>query len=247
MLLEIRDVRKSFGGLTAVAGVSMTLHKGAVVSIIGPNGAGKTTLFNLISGAIRPDRGKIFFKGVDITGMKPHELCRRGLARSFQVTNIFQHLTVFENIRLAAQGRMRGLGLFISVGRWREPYKEAERVLSRLGIWEYRHELAGNLSHGNQRHLEIGLALATRPELLLLDEPTAGMSPEETRAMIDLLKDIRKDVTLVLIEHDLEVVFEVSDQVTVLHQGRILAQGPPDAVKNNPEVQAAYLGEPVNA
>lgn len=245
MIFEIKKITKSFGALMAVAGVSLEVEKGSVVSIIGPNGAGKTTLFNLITGVHPPDEGRIFFQDQDITGLKADQLCRRGLARSFQITNIFQGLTVFENIRLASQGRSGRMRLFSSVERLGEYQEEARRILDLLGLWGYRDDLAGNLSHGDQRYLEIGIALAAHPTLLLLDEPTAGMTPSETTATIELINQLRQDLTIILIEHDIELVFAVSDRIVVLHQGLILAQGLPDAVRSNPEVQAAYFGEEI--
>ena len=184
MFLEVRQVSKSFGGLRAVSRVTLTVEQGQVISLIGPNGAGKTTLFNLITGVFYPDEGDIFFKGQQITRMPPYKLCHLGLARSFQITNVFQGLTVFENIRLARQGQTRGFYLLGSISRLSQVIKEAEDILYLLGLWELRDELAGNLSHGDQRYLEIGIALASQPSMLLLDEPTAGMTPMETRASI---------------------------------------------------------------
>lgn len=247
MFFEVREVSKSFGALMAVARVSLAVEQGEIVSIIGPNGAGKTTLFNLITGVHAPDQGQIFFQERDITRLGPHELCRRGLARSFQITNIFQGLSAYENVRLASQGRLGRLGLLGSVARWQEPTREAERILKVMGLWDYRGELAGNLSHGDQRYLEMGIALAAKPSLLLLDEPTAGMTPSETRATTDLLKVIKEEATIILIEHDIEVVFKVSDRIIVLHQGSVLAQGAPGEVRATPEVQAAYFGEQADA
>lgn len=243
MILELKELTKNFGGFVAVKRVSLSLDKGQVRSIIGPNGAGKTTLFNLISGALIPDEGEIFFKGKKINGFLPSKLCRQGMARSFQITNIFQGLTVFENVRLAAQGQIKKLLLFGSTDRLTAQNEEAKRILDLIDLWDKRDKLAGNLSHGDQRHLEIGIALASRPSLLLLDEPTAGMISKESRATIELIKRFRETVTILLIEHDIDVVFEVSDQITVLHQGTILAEGNPDEIKSNIEVQNAYFGE----
>ncbi|MBI5604670.1 MAG: ABC transporter ATP-binding protein [Deltaproteobacteria bacterium] len=217
------------------------------MSVIGPNGAGKTTLFNLITGVLKPDEGDIFFKDQRVTDLPPHKLCRLGLTRSFQVTNIFQGLTVFENIRLASQGRTTRLNLFSSVEGLHEPIKEAERILNLLGLWDQRDELAGNLSHGDQRYLEIGMTLAARPSMILLDEPTAGMTPMETRATIGLIKQLKGEVTILLIEHDIDLVFAVSDWILVMNQGLVLAQGSPGDVKANKEVQKAYFGEELDA
>ena len=243
MFLEVKQVSKSFGGLKAVNRVTLAVKKGQVVSLIGPNGAGKTTLFNLITGVFYPEEGDIFFNDHRITGMPPYKLCHLGLARSFQITNIFQGLTVFENIRLASQGQTRGFHLLGSICHLSQLIKEAENILNLLGLWDQRDELAGNLSHGDQRYLEIGIALASQPSMLLLDEPTAGMTPMETRASIELIKRLREKVTIILIEHDIDLVFEVSDRVMVMHQGSLLAEGTPAEVKGNKAVQEAYLGE----
>lgn len=245
MFFEIKKLTKSFGGLLAVNKVSLGVKQGQVISVIGPNGAGKTTLFNLITGVLYPDEGDIFFKDYRITRMLPHKLYHLGIARSFQITNIFQGLTVFENIRLASQGKMRRFNLLGSVSHLTHSMNESEEILNLLGLWEERDELAGTLSHGDQRFLEIGIALASQPSLVLLDEPTAGMTPMETRASIDLIKRLREKVTIILIEHDIDLVFEVSDRIIVLHQGSLLAEGLPDEVKGNKAVQEAYLGAEV--
>ncbi len=245
MFLEVRQVSKSFGGLKAVNRVTLGVEKGQVVSLIGPNGAGKTTIFNLITGVFYPEEGDIFFNDHRITGMPPYKLCHLGLARSFQITNIFQGLTVFENIRLARQGQTRGFNLLGSISHLSQLNNEAEDILNLLGLWNQRDELAGNLSHGDQRYLEIGIALASQPSMLLLDEPTAGMTPMETRASIELIKRLREKVTIILIEHDIDLVFEVSDKIMVMHQGSLLAEGTPNEVKGNKAVQEAYLGEEV--
>jgi branched-chain amino acid transport system ATP-binding protein len=245
LFLEVRQVSKSFGGLKAVNRVTLAVKKGQVVSLIGPNGAGKTTLFNLITGVFYPEEGDIFFNDHRITGMPPYKLCHLGLARSFQITNIFQGLTVFENIRLARQGQTRRFNLWGSISHLSQLIKEAEDILNLLGLWGQRDELAGNLSHGDQRYLEIGIALASQPSMLLLDEPTAGMTPMETRASIELINRLREKVTIILIEHDIDLVFEVSDRIMVMHQGSLLAEGTPNEVKGNKAVQEAYLGEEV--
>jgi branched-chain amino acid transport system ATP-binding protein len=245
LFLEVRQVSKSFGGLKAVNRVTLAVEKGQVVSLIGPNGAGKTTIFNLITGVFYPEEGDIFFNDHRITGMPPYKLCHLGLARSFQITNIFQGLTVFENIRLARQGQTRGFNLLGSISHLSQLNNEAEDILNLLGLWNQRDELAGNLSHGDQRYLEIGIALASQPSMLLLDEPTAGMTPMETRASIELIKRLREKVTIILIEHDIDLVFEVSDKIMVMHQGSLLAEGTPNEVKGNKAVQEAYLGEEV--
>ena len=245
MFFEVKHLRKSFGALRAVHDVSLIVDEGQIVSVIGPNGAGKTTLFNLITGVVHADGGDIFFKDQRITGTPPHKLCHLGLARSFQITNIFQGLTVFENIRLASQGQVRGFHFLLPTPRLSRPIQEAERILTLLGLWENRNEIAGTLSHGDQRYLEIGIALAAQPAMVLLDEPTAGMTPMETRATIGLIRRLKGKVTLLLIEHDIDLVFTVSDRIAVMDQGTVLMAGLPEAVKANEDVQRAYFGEEI--
>lgn len=242
MFFEATGMRKSFGALMAVAGVDLKVDEGEVLAVLGPNGAGKTTLFNLLAGVYTPDSGKIYFRGQDVTGKSPHVLCHMGIARSFQITNIFQGLTVLENVRLASQGRERRLRLFGSVPKLVRPLDEARRILELLGLWTQRSTYAGNLSHGDQRYLEIGIALASRPKLLLLDEPTAGMTPAETRVTIELIHELRKEVTIVLIEHDMDLVFQVADRLLVMAQGAVLTGGAPDEVRADPRVQEVYFG-----
>lgn len=242
-VLELNSVTKNFRGLVAVDRLTLSVPKGQTKSVIGPNGAGKTTVFNLISGALLPSSGEILFNGRRINGVPPHKLCRLGMARSFQITNIFQGLTVFENIRLACQGKTGRSSLLGSVEHLKEEIEETRQILELLGLLHKRDETAGNLSHGDQRHLEIGIALAARPTFLLLDEPTAGMNLGESRATIELIKTFKGSLTILLIEHDIDLVFEVSDEIAVLHQGRLLAEGDPNEIKANKEVRKAYLGE----
>jgi len=236
-------VAKSFDGFQAVGGVSLRVPAGAISAIIGPNGAGKTTLFNLITGHLTPDAGRVLFKDRDITGTAPHDLCRLGLGRSFQRTNIFPRLTVYENVQAAfVSHRGRGWNLFTPVERlYRE---ETEALLGSVGLLDKAGEVSGFLSHGNQKQLELGLALALEPELLLLDEPTAGMSAAETRDSIRLIERLAHDLRLTLLftEHDMEVVFSIAQRITVLHQGRVIADGEPAAVRSDPEVRRVYLG-----
>ena len=243
-MLEVRDLRKSFDGFQAVAGVSVSVPEGGISAIIGPNGAGKTTLFNLITGHLRPDSGQVLFKGREVTGIPPHDLCRLGMGRSFQRTNIFPRLSVFENIQAAfLSHRGRGWNLFTPVERlYRE---ETEALLAAVGLLDKAGEVSGFLSHGNQKQLELGLALALEPEILLLDEPTAGMSAAETRETIQLIERIAREhhLTLLFTEHDMEVVFSIAQRITVLHQGQVIAEGPPDEVRRHPEVRRVYLGE----
>jgi branched-chain amino acid transport system ATP-binding protein len=243
-VLEVRDVRKSFDGFMAVGGVSLQVERGAIAAIIGPNGAGKTTLFNLVTGHLRPDAGTVLLEGRDVTGLAPHDVCRLGMGRSFQRTNIFPRLTVYENVQAAfLSHRGRGRDLWSPVQRlYRE---ETEAVLASLGLLDRAGEVSGFLSHGAQKQLELGIALASEPSLLLLDEPTAGMSATETRETIQLVERIARErgLTLLFTEHDMEVVFSIAQRVTVLHQGRVIAEGTPAAVRADPEVRRVYLGE----
>ncbi|HUM15333.1 MAG TPA: ABC transporter ATP-binding protein [Candidatus Nitrosotalea sp.] len=243
-MLDVRDVAKSFDGFQAVGGVSFTVPQGSISAIIGPNGAGKTTLFNLITGHLRPDDGRVVFKERDVTGIPPHDLCRLGMGRSFQRTNIFPRLTVYENIQAAyVSHRGRGFNLFTPVERL---YRvEVESLLQAVGLLEKAGETSGFLSHGNQKQLELGIALALEPEILLLDEPTAGMSATETRQSIRLIERIaaERGLTLLFTEHDMEVVFSIAHRITVLHQGRVIADGAPAEVRRDPEVRRVYLGE----
>ena len=243
-MLTVEKVKKSFDGFVAVNGVSFSLPKGELCSIIGPNGAGKTTLFNLITGHLPVDEGKLTFKGIDITRMPPHRICRLGMGRSFQRTNIFPRLTVFQNIQAAVLvHRGESLNFFNPV----EPFfqEETHAILMRVGLKDHAEKVSGSLSYGFQKQLELGIALASEPELLLLDEPTAGMSAQETRHTIELIGRItrEKGLTLLFTEHDMEVVFSISERIMVLHQGRLIAEGSPEEVRNNPDVKKVYLGE----
>jgi len=243
-MLETRDLTRRFGGLAAVNRVNLTVRPGEVHAIIGPNGAGKTTLFNLITGALPPTTGRIFFKGRDVTGLAPPEIFRLGVVRSFQVAHVFPKLSTRANVALLARGRLRQSGS--PFARSRASPGEVERrvlgALERLRIAHLADGPAGTLSHGDKRLVEIAMVIAAEPELLLLDEPTAGMSPEETQQTAALLRGLAPAVTLVLVEHDMRVVMSISDRISVLHHGEILAEGPPDAIRANREVQAVYLG-----
>jgi len=245
MFFEVKELCRSFGALQAVNNVSFTLDEGTTLSIIGPNGAGKTTLFNVITGVFPPDKGEVMFKGTRVTGMPPDKLCHRGIARSFQITNIFQGLSVFENIRLACQGRKATKRMFSHVSKLKEPMEETEKILDLLGLLDLRDRRAGTLSHGDQRYLEIGMTLAAKPSLVLFDEPTAGMTPMETKATIELIRKLKGMVTIIIIEHDINMVFAVSDRILVMDQGNVLADGPPEEVKANEAVKAAYFGEEI--
>jgi branched-chain amino acid transport system ATP-binding protein len=244
VILETRGLTRRFGGLAAVNRVSLAVAPGEVRSIIGPNGAGKTTFFNLVTGALAPTAGQILFRGRDVTGLAPHAIFRLGVVRSFQVSHVFPRLSVRENVEIMVYGRVRSSPS--PLGRNRAGAGEVRRrvaaALDRLGIGDRAEEPAGTLSHGDRRLVEIAMAIAAEPELLLLDEPTAGMSPEETRATARLLRGLAPAITLVIVEHDMSVVMAISDRISVLHRGEVLAEGPPAAIRENPEVQKVYLG-----
>jgi branched-chain amino acid transport system ATP-binding protein len=243
MLLEVREVSKAFGGVHAVAGVSFELRPGEVQAMIGPNGAGKSTLFNMLAGQLACDRGRILFRGERIDGAPPHQIWRRGISRTFQVPAVFQSLTVRENVQTALLSR-RGMSgsLVAEAGRLFAP--EAEAVLAQVGLLRYADDGCGTLSLGDLKRIELALALASEPALLLLDEPTAGMSSEERADLMETVVRIvrERNLTVLFTEHDMDVVFGTATRILVLHQGRVLAEGAPAAVRGNPEVQRVYLG-----
>jgi branched-chain amino acid transport system ATP-binding protein len=242
-LLRLEGVTRYFGALAAVNNVTLSVGRRERRAIIGPNGAGKTTLFNVITGHLAPSAGRITFDGHGITGLPPHAVARHGISRSFQRTNLFPRLTVLENLRLAAAADGRGsYRLFGSVARLPEPLARAREVAGAVGLADRLRDDVARLSYGEQRQLEVGVALATRPQLLMLDEPTAGMSPEETQRMTRLLAALPRDVALLIIEHDMDVVFSLADRITVLHYGEVLVEGPPDAVRADARVYEVYLG-----
>jgi branched-chain amino acid transport system ATP-binding protein len=240
-LLESQGLTKVFGGLAAVNGVDFQVRRGELRSVIGPNGAGKTTFFNLLTGALPPSGGRILFKGRDITRLPAHAVSRLGLARSYQVTNIFGDLSVFENVRIAAQSRVTHYRCWGHADRLDGVNRRAEEILRLLGLGDKRHARGAELSHGEQRYLEIGIALATDPDFLLLDEPTAGMSPEETQRTAAFVRTLARHVTIVLVEHDMEVVMGISDRITVLNYGQVLAEGTPAQIRENADVRRVYL------
>jgi branched-chain amino acid transport system ATP-binding protein len=242
-LLDIRGLTKVFGGFTAVAEVDLAVRPGTIHSVIGPNGAGKTTLFRTVTGTHRPTRGTVRFDGRDLTGAPPHIVSRRGLAQSFQITNVFPRLTVLESVQVAVLARHHRSWNFVSAHRQRLAGEAAE-LLSEVGLAAAADAQAQTLSHGDQRILEVALALATRPRLLLLDEPTAGMSPAETGRMASLVTSLAatRGLTVVLCEHDMDIVFGISHEVTVLHRGRVISHGPPAQVQADPLVAEVYLG-----
>lgn len=242
-ILEVRDLSVKFGALLAVDEVSLSVRRGAITSVIGPNGAGKSTLFNLVSGAVVPRSGTVLFDGQDVTGARPERLVRMGLSRSFQITNVFPELTVRENLRLAAQVLESRSKAFLPTSASGLTQERVEELLSSFRLAEREDELAGYLSHGEQRRLEIAVAAACRPKLLLLDEPTQGMSHSDTQDTAALIREIGKAVTILLIEHDIDLVMELSQHVVVLHQGKKLAEGTPAEVRGNPAVEAAYFGK----
>ena len=243
LALTLSDVSKTFGGLRAVDGVSLQVEAGERRAIIGPNGAGKTTLFNLISGELPPTQGRITLFGRDITRLPPHRRAALGIARTFQITNLFASLTVMENCLLAVQALLpTRLHLHRAVRRYPALYDRARALLKAVGIGEKEGETVRNLSHGEQRQLEVALALAGEPKLLLLDEPTAGLSPAESQMMTQLLRTLDRSITLLIIEHHMDVVLDLAERIAVLHFGGVLADGPKDAVRANRQVQEIYLG-----
>jgi branched-chain amino acid transport system ATP-binding protein len=242
-MLLVDSVEKSFDGFVAVREANLVVEKGEIVAVIGPNGAGKSTLFRLICGHLRPQGGRIIFKGQDIAGLPPYEICRRGISLSFQIVNVFNRLTVFENVQVAVLSRQkRSFSFFASSGR--VAVEETSEILQSVGLFHLANRVSGSLSHGDQKVLEIAIALGNEPELLILDEPTAGMSPEESFATIGLINRLSKDfgLTILFCEHDMELVFSVAHRIMVMHQGISLVQGEPHEIRHNAKVQEAYLG-----
>jgi branched-chain amino acid transport system ATP-binding protein len=243
-MLQVKDLHKSFDDFKAVDGAHLTVAKGQLVAVIGPNGAGKTTLFNLICGQLQPDKGQILLAEEDIGKLPPHVICRKGIARSFQIANIFPRLSVFRNIQVSVLSQQKlSNKLFQPASQM--AVGETDRILQSVGLLDKKMDLAGSLSHGDKRILEIAIALGNKPQLLILDEPTAGMSPDETATTMALIQRLASDhgLTILFCEHDMEVVFGVAQSIMVMQQGRTIVQGDPRAVRENTEVQQAYLGD----
>jgi branched-chain amino acid transport system ATP-binding protein len=242
-LLAVRGLNKRFGGLVATDALDLDVVAGEIHAIIGPNGAGKTTLISQLSGALQPDGGNIRLRDEDITRLPAHQRVRRGIARSFQVTNVFRAMSAIDNVALAVQaGTGTSFGFWRPVAREPHLFERARELLLRVGLHDRAGIVAGMLAHGEQRQLEFALALATRPSLLLLDEPMAGMGPDESARMVELIGSLRGDLTIVLVEHDMDAVFRLADRISVLVYGRLLATGTPEAIRANDDVRRAYLG-----
>lgn len=244
-ILEVRELRRSFGSLRAVDGLTFSVEEGQLTAMIGPNGAGKTTFYNLVTGRLKPTGGEVLFRGERISGLPVHEIVRKGVGRSFQVTNIFPSLTVLENVAIAVIIRTgRALQMFRRAEADRALTAECLEILEMVGLQDLASRRCDTLSYGDRRRVEIALVLASRPSLVMLDEPTAGMNPEETRRIVELIKNLAAttETTFFLTEHDMEVVFAISDRILVLHRGRLLADGTPAEIRENEAVREAYLG-----
>jgi branched-chain amino acid transport system ATP-binding protein len=242
---ECEGLTKAFGALVAVEDVTLKVAKGEVRAVIGPNGAGKTTFFNLLTGVLKPTAGRVLLDGVDLTGKPVEQIVQLGISRTFQLTALLPETSTLENVRIAAQARQPGRWRFLGGGALlAETRRTAEEALDRLGLLSHAHEPAGLLSHGDQRLLEVAMALAQKPDIMLLDEPTQGLSIEETEQAVEILKGLLADgnLTVLLVEHDMEVVFSLARRIAVLHRGRLIADGTPDEVKADAAVQDAYLG-----
>jgi branched-chain amino acid transport system ATP-binding protein len=242
-LLQAEGIGRRFGGFVALDGITVSFTAGQLTSIIGPNGAGKSTLFNILSGALSPSSGTLRFKGHELNGLPQHRFVHQGISRSYQITNIFPDLTVHENVRVAAQALTVSYDIWHNRARLEHLNERAVGALEAVGLQGKRGELAKFLSHGQQRALEIAIALVSDPELLLLDEPTAGMGPEETKDMVALLAQLADKRTVLLVEHKMKMVLGLSERILVLHHGRLLADGTPDEIRTNPEVRRVYLGQ----
>ncbi len=247
-ILELKNVHKDFKGLRVLREVNLSVEEGECHAVIGPNGAGKSTLFNVITGKYKPSQGRVFFCGEDITGLSPYKISRKGLARSFQIINVFPRMTVFENFRNCILCK-RGIRLnpWLRLHRLDEVHQETLDLIGTLGLARIKDTPASELSYGQQRALEIGIALAIDPKLILLDEPSAGMTKEQTRETVDLIKNVTRGKTLMIVEHDMEVVFHLAHRITVLSYGEVLASGTPEEIRKNERVRSAYLGKKADA
>jgi branched-chain amino acid transport system ATP-binding protein len=241
-VLKLIDVNKAFGGLLAVSKVNLSIIKGELRALIGPNGAGKTTLLNLINGVLHVSSGKISFKGKDITHLTPDRISHIGIARTLQITSLFPGLTVYENIWTAVQSRKKFFNPFIQAWKWQDVKEKTESMLELTGLKDKANLICSELSYGDQRILEMGIALSTEPRLLLLDEPTAGLNSQESMGLVKKMRRMLSGQTIILVEHDMGVVMELADNISVLHYGSIIAEGPPAEIKENEEVKKVYLG-----
>jgi branched-chain amino acid transport system ATP-binding protein len=248
VILRSERLTKSFGKFIAIDNIDLKFKSGIITSIIGPNGAGKTTAINLLTGALHPDKGKVFFKDKDITSLTPDQSVKHGITRSFQIMNIFPMLTVLQNVELPLLSLLgKNLKWFYTVSRYRDVTGEAEKILRELSLWDKRDKVAGELSHGDQRALEMGMAIAPKPEICFLDEPSSGMNPLERASMLELIKRLTEEgsTTFVIIEHDMDVIFSLSDWTIVMNKGEVLVEGEPDQIRQDKEVIEIYLGEEV--
>ena len=244
VILQTKDLCHDFGGIKVLSQVDLEIRQGERHAIIGPNGAGKTTLFNVITGTYHARGGRVQFKGVDVTRTEPFQLSRMGMGRSFQITSIFLRQTAFQNIRLAVLSRRRiRYNLLKPIGLMKDVTSEVEGILDQINLYDERNTPASALSYGKQRGLELGMAIATRPDLLMFDEPTAGMSKEETHNAVQLIRRLTEGKTMVIVDHDMDVVFSLADRITVLHHGEVLSTGKPEDIKNDRRVKSAYLGD----
>ncbi|MEJ8836961.1 ABC transporter ATP-binding protein [Ramlibacter sp. AN1133] len=242
-ILEARGIGMRFGRFQALSNVTAGFRERELCAIIGPNGAGKSTFFNILSGSLAPSSGRVLFRGEDVTALPQHEYARLGIAKSFQITNVFKQLSAHENVRVAAQMRHVRFNFLKSREDWPQAKEEADALLERVGLAPWRGKPAGDLAHGQQRALEVAMALAARPQLLLLDEPTAGMSPEETTVMMDLITSLAAERTVILVEHKMKLVMGICQRLIVLHHGEFLAEGTPEAIRANDQVRSVYLGQ----
>ncbi len=241
--LKVEGLARHFGGLVAVRNVDLAVENGERRGVIGPNGAGKTTFFNMIAGELAPTHGRVYLYGKDITRLPTHQRTHLGMARTFQITNLFPNLSVMDNVLLAAQALEKSkFSMLRTIKSYRHIHQKAETMMKRLNLWDLQDDLVKNLSHGDQRQIEIALALVENPKLLLLDEPTAGLSPAESADVVSLLKELDPEMTMLIIEHDMDVAFELVDKLMVMHEGEVIADGPKEEVRANQTVQEIYLG-----